>query len=505
MGTRPRWKLACALLLLLVSVPVARTGRFGDTAEESDAAVVITPLRTRPQAAPAPQSARVIWILWFEGWRRAPWLVQSVARSWELHNPGWTVVRLSADNLAQYVSAPYLDDMAKLEERTARGWKKPLRRWLRPAQSDVVRLHLLSTHGGVWSDATLLCNQPLDEWVYAAVGKTGFFAYTAGGEAHPLPADYMDYDTAHGQIQQVGGMGASSGAQSWMPPPATLGRDESVNSSEVALRVGRVRHHGIGQHACSWFLVSTKHARLMTRWRNAVDEYWTKRLEGKVASKGYFWMDDIFIELFASDAQFASDWDTVPRINCDDPGQAHMFGFTSHLRLTAADRAILEHSPPHVLKLSRHRLPDSSTWLAQLLRPREWRRVLLRTTAAYKAVIISLARGEAAVAAQRKAAGSQPPGSASANAPPTVPLDDALDEGYLPGGSLLLRNCKGVTPAKARAAVLRWRMEHNKGYAPSNRTAAMVPVLVRDACTFCAAVPGLPLAKCVPVPPWTTQ
>jgi mannosyltransferase OCH1-like enzyme len=30
------------------------------------------------------------------------------------------------------------------------------------AKSDMIRLHVLSTHGGVWADSTMLCLQPLD-------------------------------------------------------------------------------------------------------------------------------------------------------------------------------------------------------------------------------------------------------------------------------------------------------------------------------------------------------
>jgi hypothetical protein len=463
------------LLLLALCARVAQCARPRLGPTDSDLDAVVTPPREQPKShSPDKASGRVVWILWFDGWRDAPWLVKAVARSWEVHNPGWAVVRLSQDNLGQYVSAPYLTDMARAEERTNRGWKKPLRNWLRPAQSDVIRVHLLSTLGGVWADATLLCNQGLDRWVYDAVSPTGFFGYTSGSEDHPLPADYSDVDEEHQRQVHRG-----------VPPPPTS--SSAGGGGDGDGDVGGRDSVYLGRHACSWFLVSTRHARLMTRWRNAVDAYWAGRLDGSVASKGYFWLDALFLELIAQDGQAAADWGATPRVNCDAPGGAHMFGFTSHLRLTAADRAVLESKPPHVLKLSRHKLPDSVAWLSQLWRPREWRRVPLRTTAAYKAVKISLARGEART--QLGNGGGEH--STAASQPGAAPH------------TLLLRDCVEMSPARARAAVLRWRREQL--VEQGNRSGTAAPALVRDACSFCAAVPGLPLARCVPVPPWTTS
>ena len=164
-------------------------------------------------------SGRVIWILWFDGWEgtQAPWIAHAVASSWEAHNPGWHVQRLSAANLGDFLSVPYMKRMGELNERTNRGWRKATRKWLPPAQSDVIRVHLLAKYGGVWADATLLCNAPLDGWLYDALAPVGFWAYRSGG------------------------------------------RD------------------GVS-HACSWFLAATRHSRLLHHWRDADDSYWEARL-----------------------------------------------------------------------------------------------------------------------------------------------------------------------------------------------------------------------------------
>ncbi len=152
------------------------------------------------------------------------------------------MVRLSRDNLAQYApaAAAYLDAMGRTEERTGRGWRKPVRSWLGAAQSDVVRVHLLAAHGGVWADATLLCAAPLDAWLYSALAPArSLWAYRT--------------HTA------VGGDG----------PGADL-------------------PHG---RPCSWFLVATRQSAVMRAWRDAVDDYWQGRINGTRTSAGYFWLD----------------------------------------------------------------------------------------------------------------------------------------------------------------------------------------------------------------------
>ena len=46
--------------------------------------------------------------------------------------------------------------------------------------ADVLRLQLLSEHGGVWADATILCHRPLDAWL-PLMAAQGFFTFTDPG------------------------------------------------------------------------------------------------------------------------------------------------------------------------------------------------------------------------------------------------------------------------------------------------------------------------------------
>ena len=374
-------------------------------------------------------NGRVVWLLWFEGWESAPWVVQNVARSWEAHNPGWTVQRLSRHNLADFIQVPYLGRMHELEELTHRGWRKPVRKWLPPAQSDVVRVHLLSKYGGVWADATLLCNGPLDEWVYPALAPAGFWSYRA--------------------------------------------------------LVGAADGNGTASHACSWFLVATRHSRLLQLWREAVDEYWEGRLRwaagggAAVQLRGYFWLDALFMELLARDARASRDWAAVPALDCDAEDGPHVLGLSSHVRLSEAKRhALAGPTPPHALKLSRHYLPPRLGTPACYVRIR--RCVRLRRTAAYEAVQLSLA-----AAAGLAGRGGKVGVPALRAAPP-------------PPDSLLVSNCSGSQLAGQLSSLL---AEVRRRARAQGGLSGASPLLIHDACTLCAAIPRTSLARCLPIAP----
>lgn len=130
------------------------------------------------------QLPKTIWILWFQGWeegksQNVPWLVQKVRQSWEYLNPDYQVVLLSSQNLKQY-----LPDLPLKSTMTL------------PAQSDLIRLALLSTYGGVWVDATLLCMVPLSLWTRDAL-KSGFWMYHGRDEGKGPASWFMMSEPGH--------------------------------------------------------------------------------------------------------------------------------------------------------------------------------------------------------------------------------------------------------------------------------------------------------------------
>jgi mannosyltransferase OCH1-like enzyme len=93
---------------------------------------------------------RTIWTCWFQGRENAPPLVKKCMSSWKRNNPGWEFRCLDATSVERYVPLrPQID--LDTQSLTA------------ASLSDIVRIFLLREFGGVWVDATLFCNRPLDE------------------------------------------------------------------------------------------------------------------------------------------------------------------------------------------------------------------------------------------------------------------------------------------------------------------------------------------------------
>src|SRR5277367_5922621 len=95
---------------------------------------------------------KIIWMLWLQGWDHAPRMVQACRRSWEVHNPDWTIHCLDRQTVGQFIddciSRTAIDDLDQPPE----------------ACSDRVRITLLGQYGGVWVDATTYCLSPLNGW-----------------------------------------------------------------------------------------------------------------------------------------------------------------------------------------------------------------------------------------------------------------------------------------------------------------------------------------------------
>src|ERR1700733_10439169 len=106
---------------------------------------------------------KTIWSCWFQGRRNAPDLVKRCLASWETLKPGWDFRCLDAETTGRYVD---LGEHVDLQSQTITA----------ASLSDILRVLLLHEYGGVWVDATLYCNVPLDEWLPLAA-CTGFFAF----------------------------------------------------------------------------------------------------------------------------------------------------------------------------------------------------------------------------------------------------------------------------------------------------------------------------------------
>jgi hypothetical protein len=108
---------------------------------------------------------KTIWSCWFQGRDSAPYLVRRCLASWERKNPGWDFRCLDGVSIQRYVN---LQGVVDLQSQSITAG----------SLSDIVRILLLHEFGGVWVDATLLCNRPLDEWLPSTMTE-GFFAFAA--------------------------------------------------------------------------------------------------------------------------------------------------------------------------------------------------------------------------------------------------------------------------------------------------------------------------------------
>jgi hypothetical protein len=86
-----------------------------------------------------------IWTYWDDG--KVPDVVQKCMGTWKKHNPDYEVTLLTRENLKQYL--PDVDIFSFKFTQT-------------PQQvADLVRVHVLAKHGGVWADSTIIMNRPL--------------------------------------------------------------------------------------------------------------------------------------------------------------------------------------------------------------------------------------------------------------------------------------------------------------------------------------------------------
>lgn len=91
-----------------------------------------------------------IWSFWHSD--ELPTLVEKCIQSWKIQNPNYEITILNKKNLTEYLPDV---DFTKIKHITESVQK----------YSDMVRLHILSKYGGIWSDATIICLKPYDDWI----------------------------------------------------------------------------------------------------------------------------------------------------------------------------------------------------------------------------------------------------------------------------------------------------------------------------------------------------
>ena len=100
---------------------------------------------------------QIIWLFWFQGFDKAPHLVQKCRDSVLKFHYNCEVVTLDQNNLADYIDIP--DYIVEKHERGI----------IHHTQfSDYVRIALLAKHGGIWIDSTTLLTDNLPDYILNA-------------------------------------------------------------------------------------------------------------------------------------------------------------------------------------------------------------------------------------------------------------------------------------------------------------------------------------------------
>ncbi len=190
-----------------------------------------------------------IWIFWYQGWNdtNIPIVVKKCLKSWYFYNKddGWEIILIDKYNLFQYIENEYIYFLENIYIQ---------------AFPDILRLYLLNKHGGIWTDATVFCNQRLDEWIKIYWYNDKFFAFS-----NPTPNKLI----------------------------------------------------------ASWFLLSKLNGNnnyIIKKLYNKTMDFWIED-SGKIkniSNLNYYWLHKLFNNLYKNNYKFKNCWDnTLPKISVE--------------------------------------------------------------------------------------------------------------------------------------------------------------------------------------------
>lgn len=100
------------------------------------------------------ESNKTVWICWLQGIENAPTVVKTCYESICKHLDGWNIVVITSENISQYTELP-----SYIMEK----WEKGI--ISNTHFSDLLRLELLTRHGGLWVDSTVLCTGEIPKYI----------------------------------------------------------------------------------------------------------------------------------------------------------------------------------------------------------------------------------------------------------------------------------------------------------------------------------------------------
>jgi len=116
---------------------------------------------------------------------------------------------------------------------------------------------------------------------------------------------------------------------------------------EAVEKSGLWMYHGYGNSCACWFIVAEKNGYMISKWKEACDNYW----KGRTEAHHYNWMDLLFKNLIETDDKFKELWLKTPYVYCEDFGGSHSLchidNMTEHNQLL---KDIFLNKPPYALK-----------------------------------------------------------------------------------------------------------------------------------------------------------
>lgn len=106
------------------------------------------------------ETDKIIWQYWAQGYDNVPEIVRECLASVDRYAGNYKIIRLTDSNLSAYLDLP--DFLVS---------KRPL--MTKAHFSDLLRLMLLKTYGGIWMDATILLTGPIPD----AYSESDFFCF----------------------------------------------------------------------------------------------------------------------------------------------------------------------------------------------------------------------------------------------------------------------------------------------------------------------------------------
>ncbi len=229
--------------------------------------------------------AKRIWFLWYQGKNNMPEIVNMCYQSWCQMNKDFDVILLDKNNLKKYL---------ELDQRIERNKNLSIQ-----ALSDIIRINLLSLHGGIWVDATCYCMRPINSWIDKYL-ENGFFAFASPGPDRMISSWFLASVTNN---------------------LITIELTKYVNN--YWLENPQMRNEGDVSMIKKVFL------KLFRTCKSQSDtSYWFSYFFRKVIKVyPYYYFHYLFCEAHRNEKEFRTCWDNTVKYSADIPHKLKLFGF----------------------------------------------------------------------------------------------------------------------------------------------------------------------------------